>query len=441
MVDLQLALPWREAARSLLSDGGGRSVSFPALAAAVQEFGLSDEEVGYLLAELSRLGLGVPAELAGLARSAPDVPAQRRRPVPDLLPLHGDEVVDTSEISLADLGLLAEPPLPTPIPARAAPPAIPAPPAAVDEWIDDDEPAPVEPPALDIVQLYRKQAARPRLLDAAEEVELACRIEAGVLAQEQLDTAKPTPTLRRQLHQLVAAGRTAFDTFVSANLRLVVSIAQGYQGRGLDLLDLVQEGNLGLIRAVQKFDFMQGTKFSTYASWWIRQAISRAIADQARTIRYPVHVVEKLDKVRRIADGLGDMPLEAVAEAAGLPEDEVRTLLVELPRTVALEQVLEALGEEQAEALARRFDASGDTEPTLPHGLEPDDVHAALLVCSERERRVLALRFGMVGDPLTLDQIGQEFGVTRERIRQIESIALKKVRAVLHRMRAGGARD
>jgi DNA-directed RNA polymerase sigma subunit (sigma70/sigma32) len=188
-------------------------------------------------------------------------------------------LLDLSRISLADLGIAPVASTPAPVPDQAEEP----------EWDEENE----EPPALNLVALYRAQIAATPLLSAEEEVRLAQAIEAGLLAEEQLERTQRPPHAVRELRALVVAGRRAYDTFLRANLRLVVSIAVLYQGRGLDLLDLVQEGNLGLIRAVQKFDFRQGNKFSTYATWWIKQSIGRALADASRTIRYPVHVSTK----------------------------------------------------------------------------------------------------------------------------------------------------
>jgi RNA polymerase primary sigma factor len=232
---------------------------------------------------------------------------------------------------------------------------------------------------------------------------LARQIEAGVLAQEALERSRPSAR-QRDLRELVGAGERAYQAFLVANLRLVATVAASYRGRGLDYLDLVQEGNLGLIRAVQKFDFRQGYKFSTYATWWIRQAITRALADQSRTIRYPAHVVEKLG------------PDPEAPRRAGLPT------------TVPLELALTELGEERLHDAVDRY--LGDAEPAL-FGYEPDEVRGALDVLSGRERTIMCRRAGFDGPPATLDEIGRDFGVTRERIRQIEAKARSKVRGYL----------
>jgi RNA polymerase primary sigma factor len=425
--------PWEAAARSIAGSGGDRPASFPAIAAAVRNLGLSDHEVGFLIAHLQQGGVGVPAELAGMARTPPHFPTQRHPPDVGLHALHGDEVLDTTGILLADLGLLPERAASAGHPALSRPGSPPAPEAESHEWIDDDTSSPQVSPGLDSLKVYRQQVACHRVLNAADEVELARAIEAGVLAREQLDTTNLAGPRRQAMQQVILEGQAAHDRFVCGNLRLVLSIARNYLGQGLDFLDLVQEGNNGLIRAVQKFDVMQGTKFSTYATWWIRQAICRALADQTRTIRYPVHVVEKLNAARRTVDRLGESQ-PCTATVARLSKDEVHELLYELPRTVALERAIELLGQDQLEAHCHRHSAEPEAGRSLSRGIDADDVQFALLTCSDREQRVLRLRFGFDGEPRTLDQIGQEFGLTRERIRQIESAALDKVARALYRM-------
>jgi RNA polymerase primary sigma factor len=264
-------------------------------------------------------------------------------------------------------------------------------------------------PSLDSLRLYLRSIGQVELLTAAQEVELAKRIERGdMLAKRQM---------------------------VEANLRLVVSIAKGYLGRGLSFLDLIQEGSLGLIRAVEKFDYRRGYKFSTYATWWIRQAVTRAIADKARTIRIPVHMVEKLNRVahveRALVQSLGrePEPFEIAAELRW-PLDEVRDILRVAQLPVSLEK---PIGDEDESELG---DFVADEEVAEPfeeasEHLQREGVRRALDELPERERQVIELRYGLSGlEPLTLEEVGKTFGVTRERIRQIETNTLKKLRAL-----------
>lgn len=395
---------------------------FPTVAVVVQAHGLSGDDLRTLLAELRAGGIDLPASLAEAptpseARASAPRPALTEvipSPRPGQEPLRGDEVLDLSRISLADLGIAPRPSPPVPPPDQAEEPG----------WDEDDE----EPPALNLVALYRAQIAATPLLSAEEEVRLAQAIEAGLLAEEQLERSQRPPHAVRELRTLVVAGRRAYNSFLRANLRLVVSIAAMYQGRGLELLDLVQEGNLGLIRAVQKFDFRQGNKFSTYATWWIKQSIGRALADKCRTIRFPVHVVERLVKVEAAAAWLTEAgrgaSREALSEITGFPEDEVDALLG-LPRTTPLDHAAAVLGGSRLHDLIDRY-AEPHPEPELL-GYDADDVHRALALLSEREAYILRRRAGFHGEPATLDEIGRSLGVTRERIRQIESKARPKL--------------
>jgi RNA polymerase primary sigma factor len=264
-------------------------------------------------------------------------------------------------------------------------------------------------PSLDSLRLYLRSIGQVDLLTAAEEVDLAKRIERGdMLAKRQM---------------------------VEANLRLVVSIAKGYLGRGLSFLDLIQEGSLGLIRAVEKFDYRRGYKFSTYATWWIRQAVTRAIADKARTIRIPVHMVEKLNRVahveRQMVQSLGREPEpHEIAAELRWPLDEVRDILRVSQLPVSLEK---PVGDEDESELG---DFVADEEVAEPfeeasEHLQREGVRRALEALPERERQVIELRYGLSGlEPLTLEEVGRTFGVTRERIRQIETNTLKKLRAL-----------
>jgi RNA polymerase primary sigma factor len=285
----------------------------------------------------------------------------------------------------------------------------------------------------DLVRAYLKEIGKVPLLTAVQEVELSQRIEAGLFATHKLRESKLSAGLRRDLEHLVRDGERAKQHLLEANLRLVVSVAKRYVGRGLPFLDLIQEGNLGLIRAVEKFDYTKGFKFSTYATWWIRQAITRAMADQARTIRIPVHMVEQINKVsraqRQLLVTLGrDATEEELAEELELPVAKVREVLSYSREPVSLEVTV---GEEADSVLG---DFIEDADAPLPpdvvaHGIMQEQLDAVLHDLSEKELAVLTLRFGLRdGKPKTLDEVGHEFGLTRERIRQIEAKTLAKLR-------------
>jgi RNA polymerase primary sigma factor len=289
----------------------------------------------------------------------------------------------------------------------------------------------------DSVRAYLKQIGKVALLNAEEEVDLAKRIEAGLYAAERLrqvedEGQKLSPQMRRDLNWIVRDGERAKNHLLEANLRLVVSLAKRYTGRGMAFLDLIQEGNLGLIRAVEKFDYTKGYKFSTYATWWIRQAITRAMADQARTIRIPVHMVEQVNRMvrsrRDLAASLGREPsIAEIAAAMGVPEFQVIELISYDREPVSLDQ---AVGEDGESALGD-FVAAAETQPgvTVGRGELRSEVEIVLATLSERESAVIRLRFGLDdGRQRTLDEVGREFGLSRERIRQIEKVTMLKLR-------------
>ncbi|WP_443072061.1 RNA polymerase sigma factor [Streptomyces sp. WMMC1477] len=289
-------------------------------------------------------------------------------------------------------------------------------------------------PSADLFRQYLREIGRIPLLSAAEEVELARRVEAGLFAEEKLaDAAALDTELALDLDRLVVQGRLAKRRLIEANLRLVVSVAKRYVGRGLTMLDLVQEGNLGLIRAVEKFDYARGFKFSTYATWWIRQAMSRALADQARTIRVPVHVVELINRVvraqRTILQERGYEPApQEVAALLGLTEERVSEVLRLAQDPISLHA---PVGEEEDVHLGDLIEDGDAPSPVESAAflLLRQHLEAVLSTLGERERRVVQLRYGLVdGRPRTLEEIGRLFGVTRERIRQIESKTLGKLR-------------
>ncbi|MGW5264648.1 sigma-70 family RNA polymerase sigma factor [Microbispora sp. NPDC004025] len=285
---------------------------------------------------------------------------------------------------------------------------------------------------IDPVKDYLKQIGRTPLLTAEQEVELGERIEAGRLAMERLASGPGDPAERRELERLATGGRRARDHMVEANLRLVVSIARRYAARGgLPLLDLVQEGTIGMMRAVEKFDHRRGLKFSTYATWWIKQAIGRALADQSRTVRLPAHVVEDLNRVLRARHvmqlelGRAASPEELAAEL-GLTPEKVERLLRHAREPISLHTPVGDDGAELSDLLAD--DAPGPAAEVAASSLRRD-LEAVLATLSEREAAVITHRYGLADDtPRTLDEIGRTFGVTRERVRQIEAKGMRKLR-------------
>ncbi|HEY0452004.1 RNA polymerase sigma factor [Actinophytocola sp.] len=291
----------------------------------------------------------------------------------------------------------------------------------------------------DSVRAYLKQIGKVALLNAEEEVELAKRIEAGLYAAERVRKAedesaeKLVPQLRRDLRWIVRDGERAKNHLLEANLRLVVSLAKRYTGRGMAFLDLIQEGNLGLIRAVEKFDYTKGYKFSTYATWWIRQAITRAMADQARTIRIPVHMVEVINKLGRIQrellQDLGREPTpEELAKEMDITPEKVLEIQQYAREPISLDQTIGDEGDSQLGDFIEDSEAVVAVD-AVSFTLLQDQLQSVLATLSEREAGVVRLRFGLTdGQPRTLDEIGQVYGVTRERIRQIESKTMSKLR-------------
>ena len=290
----------------------------------------------------------------------------------------------------------------------------------------------------DPVRMYLKEIGKVPLLTAAEEIDLAMKIEAGVAATEELERAEDEGIElerreKRRLSRIEQVGLDAKQQLIEANLRLVVSIAKRYVGRGMLFLDLIQEGNLGLIRAVEKFDYKKGFKFSTYATWWIRQAITRAIADQARTIRIPVHMVETINKLvriqRQLLQELGREPTpEEIGEEMGLTAERVREIQKISQEPVSLET---PIGEEEDSQLGDFIEDDAAVVPpdAASFSMLQEQLTKVLDGLAERERKVISLRFGLEdGHPRTLEEVGREFGVTRERIRQIESKTLAKLR-------------
>jgi len=285
----------------------------------------------------------------------------------------------------------------------------------------------------DLVRIYLREIGRVPLLTAEDEVELAKAIEAGLFAEEKLGGGFPIlGAVHGDLELLVGEGVRAKQRLIEANLRLVVSIAKRYIGRGLVFLDLIQEGNLGLIRAVEKFDYTRGYKFSTYATWWIRQAITRAIADQARTIRVPVHMVETINKLARVQRQLHqelgrEATADEIAAEMGLEPERVAEIQRIAQEPVSLQS---PIGEEESDL----GDFIEDADAVVPIEaaafiMLQDQLERVLDQLAEREQRIIQLRFGLTdGHPRTLEEVGREFGVTRERIRQIESKTLAKLR-------------
>ena len=418
-----------------------------------------------------------PAALTA-RKAAKKAPAKKASKAAEPVPAQAEEEPDPAELEVDPVELTDEEPdaavLDSAVVA-AADPALAAaagttPAAAKDDEDDeddedDDTPKPPsddddedEKPiaaegevgiSTDLVRAYLKEIGKVPLLTAEMEVDLAQRIEAGLFAAEKIRLAdageapKISAALRRDLDWLVMDGGKAKRHLLEANLRLVVSIAKRYLGRGMLFLDLIQEGNLGLIRAVEKFDYTKGYKFSTYATWWIRQAITRAMADQARTIRIPVHMVEQINKLTRVQremlQELGREPTpEELAKELDMTPEKVVEIQGYAREPVSLETTI---GDDQDSSLGdfiEDADAPVAAE-VVSYGLMQEQLGEVLRTLTDREAAVVKMRFGLVdGQPRTLDEIGREFGLTRERIRQIESKTLSKLR---HPSRSQKLRD
>ncbi|MFE3799925.1 RNA polymerase sigma factor [Nocardia tengchongensis] len=331
--------------------------------------------------------------------------------------------------------------------ARMATTAITAANRDLPEWLGGDESEPPVrsrdrsdgkiPLSEDSTRTYLKMIGRVPLLSAEQEVDLAIRIEVGLVAAEKLRESVEgisaiAAARRRDLIFIMHDGTKAKNHLLEANLRLVVSIAKKYTGRNMDLLDLIQEGNMGLVRAVEKFDYQKGFKFSTYATWWIRQAITRAMADQARTIRIPVHAVEVINRLRNIERSLyQDLGREPTVEELAKEMDIEPAKVIELRRLgrepVSLDQMVGDEGETRLCDLIEDSDAVVAVE-AASSGLLQEHLHSVLETLTAREAGIMRLRFGLVdGESRTLDDVGKYFGVTRERIRQIESKTMSKL--------------
>ncbi|MFF3933645.1 sigma-70 family RNA polymerase sigma factor [Streptomyces hirsutus] len=422
-----------EALRLVLQDG----VTLPLAVAA--SFGVpTDGPMAPAPSGPDRPALAPPPEKVPAAPGLPAIPTQRT-PAPSFaIELGPDSRLDLTALTVRTLR-------PEPTPAASPVPTPPKPP--VRDAVDAEDAADLEDaafedssapqPSFDSLNHYRTVISKHKLLSRQQEAELAQAIEAGLLAQEELDKAgrKISPRLRRELEQLALLGEQAFSEFACSNLRLVVSIAVGYTGHGLAFMDLIQEGNLGMLRAIEKFDHRKGFKFSTYATNWIRQAIQRALADKSRTVRLPAHAHEAVVALRKAARELGHGTpadaLPAVAAGAGMSQEKAAELLSQVRRTVPLEDLTEAIGDDALHEEADRTIRGphwSESDP-LYKDLSPEEVHHLLDCLSDRERRLITLRYGLDGGPeSTLDAIGQVLGVTRERVRQVESKAMSKLR-------------
>jgi RNA polymerase primary sigma factor len=392
----------------LVQRGRGQGhLSLPELRTAFEEAGLSAAEGRSILRELAEAGVRLGNEAADSAAGAPATPTHQRAQSGE-----GDD-------ALAELEAAAE--------AEAL--ATAGSPASPEADLDDQTPA-----MGDSVHTYLKSIGRTSLLTAEQEVDLAKRIEAGLFAEHKLDSEPDLDAAyRTDLAEVAEDGRRAKAHMLEANLRLVVSVAKKYSDRGLTLLDVVQEGNLGLIRAVEKFDYTKGYKFSTYAMWWIRQAIQRGFADSARTIRLPVHVLEMLSKLSRVERdmhqrlGREPTPEELAVELDRTP-DQIEELLRTSRQPISLDSTIGEDGETSIGDLIEDIDAPEASE-LVDRQLMASQLRNALGCLTPREATIMSMRFGLYdGNPHTLDEIGRALGLTRERIRQLEKQSLSKLR-------------
>jgi RNA polymerase primary sigma factor len=416
----------------------GRSqghLSLAELRTAFDQAGLTPAEGRSILRELSEAGVRLAnelaqAELAGTrggsrSRSARSAPARSAAKQAAEAPEPGANPADDADVDLADADVVT-------LEAEAAALSDSDKLAEVD--LDDQTPA-----MGDSVHTYLKSIGRTSLLTAEQEVDLAKRIEAGLFAEHKLETLGLESSVgldeafRRDLELVAEDGRRAKAHMLEANLRLVVSVAKKYSDRGLSLLDVVQEGNLGLIRAVEKFDYTKGYKFSTYAMWWIRQAIQRGFADSARTIRLPVHVLEMLSKLSRVERdmhqrlGREPTPEELAVELDRTP-DQIEELLRTSRQPISLDSTIGEDGETSIGDLIEDVDAPEASE-LVDRQLMAEQLRSALDALTPREATIMAMRFGLYdGNPHTLDEIGRALGLTRERIRQLEKQSLSKLR-------------
>ena len=388
---------------------------------ALSDINLSEEQFESIYTHFRDSGIAVVEEGVGDSDSTANLGESDVTADVDLVPLESDAEIPESDV------------IDIPLPPKVAPAKTVKKKPKKRENLNA-----VAPLTGDPVRMYLKEIGKVPLLTAAQEIDLAMKIEAGLEAGQRIDDALNSGVAldradKRRLTRMEQVGIDAKQQLVEANLRLVVSIAKRYVGRGMLFLDLIQEGNLGLIRAVEKFDYTKGFKFSTYATWWIRQAITRAIADQARTIRIPVHMVETINKLIRVQRGLlqelGREPTpEEIGELMEMTADRVREILKISQEPVSLET---PIGEEEDSQLG---DFIEDGEAVVPpdaasFSMLQEQLSKVLDGLAERERKVIELRFGLTdGHPRTLEEVGREFGVTRERIRQIESKTLCKLR-------------
>jgi RNA polymerase primary sigma factor len=401
----------------------GRSqghLSLAELRNAFDQAGLTPAEGRSILRELAESGVRLANELGEGAKARPVRPAAApARAAKDADGVDA-ESGDDADVDLADADVVS-------LEAEAVALAEADRLSEVD--LDDQTPA-----MGDSVHTYLKSIGRTSLLTAEQEVDLAKRIEAGLFAEHKLETAPGLDeTYRRELELIAEDGRRAKAHMLEANLRLVVSVAKKYSDRGLSLLDVVQEGNLGLIRAVEKFDYTKGYKFSTYAMWWIRQAIQRGFADSARTIRLPVHVLEMLSKLSRVERdmhqrlGREPTPEELAVELDRTP-DQIEELLRTSRQPISLDSTIGEDGETSIGDLIEDVDAPEASE-LVDRQLMAEQLRSALDALTPREATIMAMRFGLYdGNPHTLDEIGRALGLTRERIRQLEKQSLSKLR-------------